>query len=179
MRTRKKWRIILVLGLSVLAVIIGMVSEIYAYLSSQDSKWNITTIGDVKVIAEEEYNPEQPIVSGGSIIKKFAIRNTGDGAAGFTRVLVVFSDSKMEDLVSVNYNTADWEQGSDGYWYYKKPLAKGELTTDLFTTLTFSAEMTEEQIQDFDVYIYAEAVQQGNYKADEYYDAFEEVLTRI
>lgn len=46
-------------------------------------------------------------------------------------------------LVELNISK-DWELCEDGFYYYKKPVAPGEKTEPLFTTVTFSTKMGNE-----------------------------------
>ncbi len=46
------------------------------------------------------------------------------------------------DAVTADFNTDDWTYRG-GYYYYDKPLAPGEETPPLFTTVTFSSSMDE------------------------------------
>lgn len=45
------------------------------------------------------------------------------------------ANDKLFDIV---FNTSDWEKDRDGWWYYKKPLKKGELSSPLFKEITAS-----------------------------------------
>ena len=92
----------------------------------------------------------------------------------FTRIQVTMTvkNEKGEELtdyakyVSVNYNTEDWTLGEDGYYYYMRDggvVKPGEVTTPLFTYVTFDKTMPNEY-QNCKVYmdIEAEATQSKN-----------------
>ena len=92
----------------------------------------------------------------------------------FTRIQVTMTvkNEKGEELtdyakyVSVNYNTEDWTLGEDGYYYYMRDggvVKPGEVTTPLFTYVTFDKTMPNEY-QNCKVYmdIKAEATQSKN-----------------
>lgn len=96
----------------------------------------------------------------------------------FTRVKVTMTvkNEAGEELtdyakyVSVNYNTEDWTLGEDGYYYYMKDggvVKPGEVTTPLFTYVTFDKTMPNEY-QNCKVYmdIEAQATQSKNNDPD-------------
>lgn len=45
-----------------------------------------------------------------------------------------------DKLFNIVFNTSDWKKDSDGWWYYKKPLKKGELSSPLFKEITASKD---------------------------------------
>lgn len=45
-----------------------------------------------------------------------------------------------DKLFNIVFNTSDWEKDRDGWWYYKKPLKKGELSSPLFKEITASKD---------------------------------------
>lgn len=75
------------------------------------------------------------------------IKNTGSSDA-YIRATVVFNwvnangdmlygEPPYENIdYTVSYNTTDWIQGSDGYWYYKYKVASNDSTKNLINTLT-------------------------------------------
>lgn len=69
-------------------------------------------------------------------------------------------------FIELDFNEEDWEEGDDGYWYYKKPLDEGETTEPLFTTVTFSKDMGNEyQNCTVAIQVEAEAIQHANMTA--------------
>ena len=81
----------------------------------------------------------------GSIKKNVMIKNTGD-TEGFIRVAVVitwqdkdgnvFAQKPKENTdYTVSFNETDWFIGSDGFWYYKKPVKEGGLTSALIHSI--------------------------------------------
>ena len=77
------------------------------------------------------------------------IENTGDTEAYIRAAVVVtwmsedgskvtaMQPNKSEDY-TIKYNTSDWKQGSDGYWYYTQPVPSATQTDDedkSFTTV--------------------------------------------
>ena len=67
------------------------------------------------------------------------------------------------DLLELDYNTTDWTQSSDGYFYYNEALKPGHITKPLFTTVTFNVTMDNTyQNSTINVDIAAQAVQTAN-----------------
>ena len=67
------------------------------------------------------------------------------------------------DVVTLDINGEDWVQGEDYYYYYKTPVASGEVTDPLFETVRFAREMGNEyQNCQVMIDIHAEAVQTAN-----------------
>lgn len=64
----------------------------------------------------------------------------------------------MENVCSIDYNKTDWRKDEqDGYWYYNSLLKSGETTKPLFTTVTISSDVEEDNLQDFDINVYHES----------------------
>lgn len=67
------------------------------------------------------------------------------------------------DVVTLDINTEHWVHGEDFYYYYKAPVAPGEITMPLFETVKFALEMSNEyQNCRVLIDILAEAVQTAN-----------------
>ena len=80
----------------------------------------------------------------------------------------VFTDSGMEAICSVDWNTTDWIYNStDGYWYYKSILPVGAVTSSLCTTAKVSSSAKADSIRGFEILRYAEAYQIGSYISSE------------
>ena len=45
-----------------------------------------------------------------------------------------------DKLFNISYNTSDWKKDSDGWWYYKKPLKMGELSSPLIKEISASKD---------------------------------------
>lgn len=77
----------------------------------------------------------------------------------------------MEKYCTVNYNSTDFTYNkNDGYYYYKKVLKKGETTPSLFTTVTISKNIPQDEIKKFDIIVYQESYQ--SYGFDTYQAAW-------
>lgn len=146
----------------------------YAYLISDDTEINAFTAGETVIEVEEDYTPPEKLEPGTAINKKPWVENTGNLPC-FVRMRADFSDSRAEAFCeSLDINTGYWEyNSSDGYYYYKKLLMPGEKTEYLFTQIVIKKDSDLQDMIDFDVLVYAEARQQGEYSADDYMKAWQ------
>lgn len=143
--------------MSVLVILISLLSfGTLAYFNYSDVAHNIITTGSIDIEVEEwadlektEPFPENGIdgvMPGTDVVKLVEVKNTGNNPA-FVRVSVVrqitLEGQEEPDLslLSFNWNTTDWEDGGDGFWYYKEVLMPGESTTALFEHMTLSPAM--------------------------------------
>ena len=62
----------------------------------------------------------------------------------------------------MDFDTKDWTQADDGYWYYAGIVEPGAVTSSLFTKVTIG-DIEEEQRKTFDIILYAESVQAEGY----------------
>lgn len=165
-----KKRILLVLSACflMLGVSFGIT---YSYLISEDAQQNTFTVGETAVEVHEEYEPPAELKPGISIKKKPKVENTGNLPC-FVRMRADFSDSKAKKLCEPLVIGADWQYNDeDGYYYYTKPLMPGTETSCLFEKIVIKAEaegVSQSDMMDFDVLIYAEARQQGKYSDSDY-----------
>ena len=105
------------------------------------------------------------------------IRNTGNDKV-YIRVAVDVSDSeKSSKCVFDGLPGVDWEteyltgsNGMYGYYYYSKPLEADDVTSKLFTGVTFS----DSSVSGSDIKIYAESIPSTPY--GDYEDAWNEYL---
>jgi hypothetical protein len=132
------------------------ITGISAYFIATGSAINEVEVGNDEISLQETF--QNPDIEPGEvtvITKKVTVNNTGKNYAS-VRVRVMFSASDVLDYTTVDYNTSDWSEEGDGCWYYKRPLAVGQETTPLFNKLTLT-NPTEDQVKDFNVYVYAES----------------------
>ena len=85
---------------------------------------NHISTATVQGIVEEKYEQGQTVTPGQTVEKCVWVKNTGTASA-LVRAKVVIDwddetavDMDATDCVFPAYNTADWTQGEDGYWYY-------------------------------------------------------------
>lgn len=162
-----KWR-----GLALSSVLIFTFgAAAYSYLSDGDTATNRIVIGTVQNSVVEKFDPPEKLEPGTSFTKDVKVENTGT-ADNYVRIKAVFTDSDMKKYCTVDWNDTDYIYNEeDGFWYYPQPLKAGESTPSLFTTITVSDEIPENQIKEFDVLVYTEAVQARTF--DSYTQAWE------
>ncbi|MGN8875909.1 hypothetical protein [Pseudoflavonifractor sp. HCP28S3_F10] len=56
-------------------------------------------------------------------------------------------------------DSTNWVKGSDGYWYYKLPVAAGSPTSNLIDSLTVSAASENGKLYNLDLQILVDAIQ--------------------
>jgi len=158
---------ILLIAIACLLMLGASFGVTYAYLISDDTKVNAFTVGETDIEVEEKYDPPKELEPGIHITKEPWVRNTGNLPC-FVRMRADFSDSKAKDFCLPLNISEDWEEGTDGYYYYKKLLAPGETTGSLFTEIVIKSDVEKGDMIDFDVLVYAEARQQGEYSESDY-----------
>ena len=163
----------------IIAVIVALLlvvscTGILAYLAATDERGNEWRIGYVDVAVEEEYKPPGELVPGDSFVKNVKATNKGVCNA-YVRIKIVFSNEDMQELCELDYNTTNFTLGDDGYWYYNDILEAFSSTPSLFTTVTLSASANKDDLEDFEIQVYAEAYQSDEF--DTYKDAWEHFNT--
>ena len=179
-----------------------------AYLSDTgETRENAFTVGNVDINIQEQFNPPASLTVGDNAYqKRVTFKNDGTVDA-YVRVAVAFSSTDVADVSKLSYDNgttwysmaelkehlpSDWAYAKtgalSGYYYYTKPLAPGESTSPLFTNVktTFVAKTADTNTtinytpRDYDVYVYAEGVQQrkldGSGNHTSYADAWTEFL---
>lgn len=169
-KTKKHTKALLILSLCLL----GSVGTLYAYFKVSDTLTNKFTFGNNTIEIIEEFEVPQDPQPGSSFTKKPTVKNTGTVPC-YVRMLVEFSDNRAADDSRIDFNTMDWtEKQTDGYYYYKNVLTVGATTKPLFTTVTFDSDANVDDIQDFDIIVYAESVQSENHSSPT--EAFENYI---
>lgn len=190
-----KWKTVL-LSLLVCVLVCGTIGSTLAYFTDKGkSERNVYTQGDVDITVEEDFNPPETMTVGDNTYKKdVKFKNNGHTSA-YARVSMTFSDTNVAEITKLSsdggsswYSVADfdnhlpngWVKGTGslaGYYYYTKPLKKGEQTPSLITNVktTFVAanestysngkgipnDTLNHTPRDYDIYIYVEGVQQA------------------
>ena len=164
--------------LSVLAICIAtLAAGTLAYFTAEGKAHNVITTGGVEIAVQEwaDEDKQTPfenlngVMPDTTVTKIAEIRNTG-AAAAWVRVQVrktirLAQDGKPDaSMIEMIYtDTEDWKDGGDGYFYYQKALQPGEVTTPIFTGVSFRAQMGNEyQNATADVDVLAQAVQTAN-----------------
>lgn len=141
-------------ALSVLCISSGTA---YAYFTARQSRINEVSAARNDIEIVEEFTPPGELKPGQKITKKVAIKSTS-GTTCYVRVRAHFSDAAAaafcEPLIAGN----GWTLGEDGYYYWEKQLQPGEMTGQLFDSVTIKSSIREEELRDFDLLIYAESV---------------------
>ena len=170
----KKRMLTAALALCCLAV---LATGTLAYFTAEETAQNVITMGSLKMKLVELDEKGEPwedvenIVPGMEVTKEAFVKNTGT-VYFYTRVKITktFVPAQGEEkpelntkLVRLDINEKYWEPENDGFYYYKKPVAPGEETKPLFTTVTFSTEMGNEyQNVKVKIDLDAQAVQSRN-----------------
>lgn len=169
----KKRMLTAALALCCLAV---LATGTLAYFTAEETAQNVITMGALKMDLVELNEKGKPwtdvenIVPGMEVTKKAFVKNTGT-VDFYTRVKITkrFVNEQGEKLPELNTGLVeldlgeDWKLDEDGFYYYKEPVAPGEETKPLFTTVTFSTEMGNEyQNVKVKIDLDAQAVQSRN-----------------
>ena len=129
-----------------------------AYFTANGTATNVVTAGNVAIeiketaIAEDggdlvTYEDVTGIVPGTEVSKIVQVENTGDNPA-YVRIQVTkditlaegMSGETDTNLIQLDLNMDDWVE-KDGYYYYKYSISADEMTTPLFTSVSFHQEM--------------------------------------
>ena len=171
---------ILALCLSLLAV--AMIGGTSAFFVTSDRAHNVITTSGVAIELIEDTNQTgvdgRPIPftniedahPGDSYSKIPQVKNVDEGEV-WVRIKVS-RGAKLDNgdeiaisdnSISANYNTRNWLNGGDGYYYYYRALKAGETTEPLFTEVTLANELSNTYNgATFSLDLQAEAVQVAN-----------------
>lgn len=172
-----------------IAVAVMSISGTMAYFTAEDIATNVITSGKIDIALEETeldangeeipyVNDKKGIMPGEDISKIVRVVNAEDAQDAYVRVKVVktiilapgVAGNVNTDLISFDLEPG-WTQDGD-YYYYDQPLAPGESTTPLFTSVTFSTAMGNMyQKCTATIEVKAEAVQFKNQNVDHAKDA--------
>lgn len=175
-----------IVALAVSAICLATIaSSTLAYFTDEQHVHNILTSGGISIQVVETMQGEgdamvefpkeglRGIMPGTVVSKTVQIQNTGANEA-WIRVKVdssiIAADGKnlalnLQDGTEViTYDVLDgWQPGTDGYFYYEKPVPVQMLTTPLFETVRFAPKMGNEyQNCTANIVISAQAVQTAN-----------------
>ena len=181
---KKKVLLLLVVALCMTAFTTGTL----AYFTGEDTAHNVITSGGVNIAIVEKQAvsgedgmteidfPENGITGvmpGTTVSKIVKVQNTGASEAWIrVKVDAGITSAPTEQnpngsalstsVMTYDIQSNDWEY-KDGYYYYKKPVASGELTAALFNAVTFSKDMDNTyQNCTANIEISAQAVQTAN-----------------
>ena len=148
-----------------------------AFFTAEEKAHNVITTGGIEIKLEEWSKNEKGelvpfenvdgVMPGEEVSKIVQVRNTGASEA-YIRVQVDKNIELNEDettvdhnMVSIEFNTSDWMENEDGFYYYNKVLKPGEVTEPLFSFVTFDENMGNEYkkaVITMDVNVYATQV---------------------
>lgn len=137
-----------------------------------NDKTEVVENGETKLVEfTTEYPDGMPVMPATEASKIVSVENTGSAPA-WVRVRIEKTvepeDASKVGLldtkyVELNYDTENWVDGRNGFWYYKEPLKPGETTPNLFDTVTFSKDMGNDYMNcKFNIIVSAQAVQSDN-----------------
>ncbi|ALS02951.1 hypothetical protein ATZ33_16660 [Enterococcus silesiacus] len=166
-RYSKKW-LLIVLFLALVLVIGTLLRDVYAANKSIDEEVNNFRLNDLKGTIKETFTSSKDLKIDTPITKNVAITNDQNQDM-FIRVLVlptiIVTSSGGEDLVlpakfkgehaqmEIPFDTANWIDGEDGYFYYIKKLKKNETSSSLFKQVTIVSKNLDQQYLNAEVKI--------------------------
>lgn len=140
-----------------------------ALMTDGDTVTNSLTVGNVETEIREDFPDPDPL-PGVPMTKEVRIENCGKKNDCYVRVKAVFSDSVMEALCEVDWNTRDFAYDeSDGFWYYREILQVGEVTEPLMTAVTIKDGTDTAMLSPFQILVCQEACQSENPETGEDY----------
>lgn len=182
---------IFALVICLVLALVSAVGTTLAYFNWEETAHNVITTGsftgiaivektldedgseiDIPLGEDGKYTIPGYVYPGDEKMKKVFVRNNVDSAESWIRAAAEVSISCPNapadfqpdlGLITVKYNTEDWQEGDDGFWYCKEPVAPGAETKPLFTYVDFSGDMGNEYKKaELFIDITAQAVQTAN-----------------
>ena len=146
-----------------LALLIAGISTgaAYAYLTAQESVENRLTAASTDIEITEQFDPPAELNPGTVIPKKVAVTSHSSTDC-YVRVLVEFSSWKAQQFCEDLEILDGWEKADDGYYYWKEKVKPGETTGQLFSQVKIRSDAAKEDLEKFEILVYAEAVSCGD-----------------
>ena len=146
-----------------LALLIAGISTgaAFAYLTAQESVENRITASDTDIEITEKYDPPGELRPGLVIPKTVAVTSHSTTDC-YVRVLVEFSSWKAQQFCEELKISDGWEKHADGYYYWKEKVNPGRTTGNLFSEVKIRSDVEKEDLEPFEILVYAEAVSCGN-----------------
>ncbi|MGN0465161.1 MAG: hypothetical protein ACI4F9_02270 [Lachnospiraceae bacterium] len=142
---------------------IGVIS---AYFTQEKIQENKVSVGENESKIEEEF-PDSSIKE--INLKKVEIHNK-QSVPCFVRVKLLWSDSNVKEKSSLDIDNTKWEYNQeDDYYYYKEVLPPDIGVASFFSILRVQNPSEQDN---FDITIYEETYQQGNFLENQYKEAF-------
>ena len=141
---------LIIATLLLFVILMGVTS---AFLMSSNTKINRVKISSNESKITETFKVPESVNKGDEIKKEVKVKNNGDES--YIRMYVAISDNIQANNIKINFNTADWNLGSDGYYYYNKTVKKGESTSKLFDKVSILQKVDESKLK---IICYSESV---------------------
>lgn len=133
---------------------------VFAYLTAQDSVSNKITAANTDIRITEKFNPPGELNPGTAIPKSVAVTSSSTVDC-YVRVRVHFSSLEAEKFCEPLQIQPGWSMGNDGYYYWNSKVKPQETTGNVFSVIKIRKDVAKENLQNFDVLVYAEAVACG------------------
>ncbi len=160
---KKRW--IVVLTLCLLSCLSGF-GVTYSYLITKTSSINTLTVGEVTVKIEETFTPPKELSPDMTFQKAPYAVNTGNLPC-FVRMRADYTTVNAAEFCTLTGLDEDnWVKASDGYYYYKHLLNPGSSTVSAPFSQVHIGDCDENLLENFDIAIYAEAVQHFDHTDD-------------
>lgn len=166
----------LILLASLAAILLAAAGGSIAYFTTHATATNVITAGNVRMTLHDETAdgkafPQEglsTLMPGDTADKIVYVENTGDNAF-YTRIKLRCSAQSPDgaalsfDKIALNINTANWQLGADGWYYYNSAVEKGAQTGPLFTEVTLLPDTGNAYMDaNVSIEIVAQAVQKAN-----------------
>lgn len=142
-----------------LALMIAGISTgaVFAYLTAQEKNVNEVTAANTDISISENFNPPKELNPGIMIPKSVSVTSHST-ADCYVRVMVRFSSLEAEQFCESLQILGGWTKEKDGYYYWEKKLKPGESTGTLFEFVKIKQNIKKEDLEDFEILVYGEAV---------------------
>ena len=173
-RIKSNKRIVLLAGL-ILALVVGLVSfgMVYALWQHEITHTNNLVADTMNASIKETFTQGTPPT--GEVPKAVAFKNDSS-CASFLRIAysetwtsgsgtdAVILSNKVNgtDVATKNFNWTDWQDGGDGWYYYKKVLEPGKSSSQLLDKVTFpeyTGDLADYADADYQLYFRMELLQ--------------------
>lgn len=170
----KKKKMLAVAGIVLVAAM--LVGGTYASWNARGEAINVINTGALAAAIEEVYNPPKDLIPGVDVEKVVNVKNTGgvdivvrvsvEKAWGESRDVngnLIVNRNLLPENIEIAYNTRYWEDGGDGYFYYRGILKPGESTREpLFSTFKVKDDVGNEYKNvEADIVVKMQALQAG------------------
>lgn len=130
---------------------------VFAYLTAQDSVNNKITAANTDIHITEKFDPPGELHPGTVIPKTVAVTSSSSTDC-YVRVMVHFSSREAENFCEPLQIQTGWSKGDDGYYYWNQKVKPKETTGNLFSRVIIKKNVAKEDLESFEVLVYAEAV---------------------